>query len=608
MGVTRHFQFIRNGEDVSAGVTNRAPREILAFLEYLEQRLNAAELGGAIYHFQAAVEPDAKEGQPVYWNPTTNRYERAIVGFDASETDLNLIGRPSSRPAGVVSVKLAASAANILLCGRARVSLDEAVDGIATQGQYWLSAVTAGKLTKNKPAIAIPVLELQSDGYVLVRPQIKEVLSEHQHFRYELACRPAGHTVPPVPSNAHTITVPNTAIEGWLPADHASFGGKAPEGAMFGYNFLAAPKLQASWPPLPIESVYLDFDRGEDKDLRFSGVSLGVPYQCVVNADGIWWMTDCYGDVPWPTAYSTSPPNSDDFLDPDTTNECPRQLSMRLTVYFTRPTFLTETSVVTSLSPAAGSLIRVLDCDGQPASRGDLQLALDIGLIEGDSVESDRAVAVIGEAEFNRTLIVRGLVSDTPAIILDGSVQTVIGDDTVHRGLVRFTAAPLDAFREIDVQLVRVEGVTQEYPRDYPSLGFPAAKTTFYNAKLNIPTTGIPTDPRLQLRFRLAGDKAGTLPELTLQYQKVPKLDEITNDKAAIPNTWLDVGWLGINEAESPQVPLTAPYQYIEAISAVIPVDPGDMVVYRVTRTGTADSYPGIVLVLTQAGVLSQES
>lgn len=608
MGVTRRFAFVQNGEQVSAGVTNRAPREILAYLEYIEQRLAAAELGGAIYHFQAAVEPDAKVGQPVYWNATNNRYERAVVAFDASASNLDLLARPSSVPAGVVSAKLAASAADVLLVGRARISLTEAFDGTPTPGQYWLSAVEAGKLVNTRPAVAVPVLELQADGYVLVRPQIKDSLSEHQHFHYELKCRPAGHTVPPSIGNRHIITAASTAIEGWLPANHASFAGKAPAGAAFGYNFLAAPRLKSSWPPLPIESVYLEFDRGEDKDLAGQSVPLGAPYQCVVNADGIWWMSDCYGDVPWPTAYSTVLANSDDFIDPDDTIECPRQLTMRLHVWYTRPTFLTERSVVTSLAPAPGSPISITDCYGDPASRGDLLLDLDVGLSEGSAVESDRAVATISGSTFHRTPVVRGLVSDSIAIVLDGSIQTTIDGETVHRGLVRLNAAPLDAFREIEVQLVKVEGVTQEYPRDYPSLGFLPAQDSSYSAKLNVPTQGVPTNPRLQFRFRLAGDKAGTLPPLTLQYQIVPKRDELANTTAAIPNVWQSVGWKGVNEPASPQVALASTYRYLEAISDLIVVSPGDMVVLKVTRAGRSDSYEGIVLVLTQAGVLSQEA
>ena len=57
----------------------------------------------------------------------------------------------------------------------------------------------------------------------------------------------------PAPKKA-IITDADDNLAGWLPADHASFNGKAPHGAQFGYNFKQHSSLANSWPPLPMAS------------------------------------------------------------------------------------------------------------------------------------------------------------------------------------------------------------------------------------------------------------------------------------------------------------------------------------------------------------------
>jgi hypothetical protein len=44
----------------------------------------------------------------------------------------------------------------------------------------------------------------------------------------------------------------------------------------------------------------------------------------VLDANGIWWLSDCHNDAPWPATYDSAvsePPLSEGYA------ECPRQLS-----------------------------------------------------------------------------------------------------------------------------------------------------------------------------------------------------------------------------------------------------------------------------------------
>ena len=238
------------------------------------------------------------------------------------------------------------------------------------------------------------MLKSTGNGGVFVNPQWED-LTGHTHFKFELQCIPAGDHVSPS-GGRHVITNADTEIEGWLPADHAIFEGNAPAGAVFGYNLSANGSLNNVWPPIPVNNADVQWDKGLDVDQGYHSIPLGEQGLVVLNRDGIWWMSDCYGDVPWPKDLNTS---FSDSLS-DSLNECPRDLSMRMLLWFVRSNFMTDGTVVTSLATNDERIS--ITCQSDPtkaADAGALLIALNLSLTaEGDTTEGYLAFKEFNDA------------------------------------------------------------------------------------------------------------------------------------------------------------------------------------------------------------------
>lgn len=378
MPYTENIDFIADGELVKASVAGRPDRVLHENVKYLKTRLDQISAGEALFDYDVSVSSATKVGMPVYWNSTNNRYEPAQATYH-TDTDAGVIVPDDAADViGIVYAKSATSEtlADILILGRAEVDISEAVDGSVTSGRYYLSATEAGKLVKytDKPAVTAPVLFATGTGHVYVSPYVKDFVDAHTHYSFELEARPAAqHIVPNDPSERHYITSEDTAIRGWLKASNAVFEGKAPYGAAFGYNLSAHPELAAVWPPIPVEAANIVVDRGDGG----VDVPIGTDELVALDANGIWWMSDCYGDVPWPTEW-TGPvsESSSNSANP----ECPRYREMRIVLNYARMGFATDKNVVTSITAPAGGPIRILDQYGESASRGALQLVYDPAL------------------------------------------------------------------------------------------------------------------------------------------------------------------------------------------------------------------------------------
>jgi len=91
-----------------------------------------------------------------------------------------------------------------------------------------------------------------------------------------------------------------------------------------------------------------------------------------VDSNGIWWMSDCYGDAPWPTQLDTTAP----FV-PSPPGTCPRdEWPVELIFSFARLTFAANQNFVLSLQPRTNSPIVVEDVGAAPATVGHLYLDL----------------------------------------------------------------------------------------------------------------------------------------------------------------------------------------------------------------------------------------
>jgi hypothetical protein len=394
-----NIKHVNAGEPVQAGVVSRPDRTLENRTEYLKDRLDAAALGRALFDTDATIAPDVLAGQPVYWNYTEKRYELAIAAVAVDNATQALNVQPSSDCVGLCLRKKSDTQGDIVLRGIVEIpDLGNAINGNIQPGRYYLSSSEPGKLVTQKPSVSVAVCHVQGPKdscsvvpRVLVMPHIRDFIDEHVHYRFDLVARPAGTHTPPSGSGIHTISAASAALPGWLPATNAIFNGKAPAGALFGYNLSQHTALANVWPPLPIQSVAVLWDKGSSK-VGATEVPLGSQGLVVCDTNGIWWMSNCYGDVPWPTTLNTTT-----VVSPTTppVAECPRDETMRVSVVFLRMLLGNDRSAVTSLEPDIDeSPIVVTNCDGAPATTGDLRLDLNMQVTPGESI-GGRAVKEI---------------------------------------------------------------------------------------------------------------------------------------------------------------------------------------------------------------------
>ncbi len=593
MAFEQFLQLVKNGEPVTAGVTNRAPAQIDRNVRYLWDLVQAANLGSTVYARKVTVEADAQKGMPVYYDQSAQQFKRALARVATDPGTGVVETAASSHVFGLVSYKHNATLADVLLYGYAELDLTAAVSGAVAAGLYYLSGVTAGRLVRQRPPVSVPVCRVAGDK-VFVNPQLVDFLDRHTHYRFRLECLPAGDVTPPVAGDRHVITDPDDSLPGWLPAGHAVFDGKAPSGAKFGYNFTAHPALANAWPPLPVGQSHLEWSKGIDGDVGFTGVPADL---CVVNKDGIWWMSDCYGDVPWPAFWDTTPGVGTSLT--EIVGECPRDLYMELALWFTKVNFATDNTVVTSLRSLDKRL--VVQCgDGSAGVAGDLTIDLDLGLlVNPTAVRGATVLKTLEEGTFRKGPVTEGVyrLTDNVTLVSDlPTVKRVPGDASsqdVYQGLVGISVAP-ESTLELPILLTRLDGASEEFYQDIMYLGLAAGEESGFRSKVVVPSTfGLP-DPTLALRLVLIGRSAGTLPQLTVTARRVPR----ATTPAALPLTGAEFSVTIITTQA-----VTA-NQYVEVTGTGFTVAPGDTVFFWVRREDD-DAYAGEVGVIQQSGVLS---
>ena len=550
------IQHVVPGEPVQAGIVGRPDRALADRTEYLKDRLDAAEAGKALFDAGATVSSDVLPGHAVYWNSVSQRYERALVLVEDDPTTGTLLTRPSSDCVGLCYRKLASDKADIVLRGLVTFdNLDNAIGPTVAPGKYYLSAVDPGKLSTQKPPITVTVCYVQgprdncSDALrVIVAPQVRDFLDEHTHYRFNLVARPAGTLVGVPALDPVTIEVtPDVNLYGWLPAGHVSFNGTAPANAAYGYNLKKHTALSRVWPPIPIQSVSVLWDKGEDL-LGATEVPMGATGLVVCDVNGIWWMSNCRGDVPWPENYATLPLFPETNLTANSESlECPRGETMRLVLVFLRMLLGNDRRVVTSLDTADGSPIVIANCDNLPATTGDLVLDLDLQQVDCAPIEDDdppvdtqlnRSVAILGyehggkvfndvldtnDAKIaNRHKLKKNWVTEgviVPAgtrLLATGSWKRTLtaaektyhnfaSGDTVYaqQGLIKLTLDDTTVEREIFPQIIRLNDAVERLYNDIPYLGFPYGQESSLRLRLLIPYIGIQTGVTLSMKMRV---------------------------------------------------------------------------------------------------------
>ena len=601
MGFETFLRLIQEKDLVRAGTVNKPMRQIDQNVRYLWDVLQTAAIGSTVYARRQTIDQQVKKGMAVWFNTATQRFERGLAVAEMDQTSGVVVTSEQAQIWGIVADKLNTTLADILLFGIDDIDISEAVDGPAMPGVYYLSGTNPGKLVKQKPPVSVAVLRRTPDGRVFVMPQFVDLLNRHTHYKFKLTCAPAGEVSPPAPGNRHTINSANDNLPGWLPANHAIFEGNAPEGAVFGYNLKAHPALKNAWPPVPFSNAYLEWDRGEDPAHGFQGVPLGRDGLCVFDRHGIWWMSDCYGDVPWPVDLDTANPTS--YSD-SSSAECPRHTFMDMVLWFTKVTFATDSTAVLSLRSGDGRLKIVCYGTEREAGTGHLEIALDLNLTVKDDQLGYLAIKEFDgkTGEFKRGPVVEGFYSLGSNVTLTGSVhaprtiQSV--EREVYQGLVGIAVQPRDTL-ELDVQLVRLDGAEEEFYQDFMYLGFIQEEERQYRAKLQIPSDLALAGPQLKLRFLILGRLAGTLPQLVFTGRKLPRPGGTPRN---LPGSG-DEFTITCNT----KVLLTSNNQYVEVESSAFPVTAGDTVFFTVKRLSN-DGYDAEVGILRQVGVVSAGS
>lgn len=598
----RHIQKL---EPVTAGVSSRPDRELESNLQWLKDLVEFALMGQGLKALDQTVDPDALEGQPVFWNAATQRFEQAMAGVESAAGGV-LRETLATQFMGLILHKTNATLADIAILGVFDdFDLSNAVDGPVDPGRYYLSTAEPGKIVIQRPDISLPVCHVFDDNKVLVYQAPRSFLEDHVHYTFLLTTVPAGDHNPVSTGGRHTIANGDSDLPGWLPADHESFDGRAPARAVFGYNLAQHPELNQVWPPVPLEAVQFTWDKGENL-VGATEIPQGQDGLIIADRYGIWWLSNCDGDVPWPNAGFGSNSSSLSLGSQGSASpECPRVEEMRLRCSFIRMGFATNKTVVTSLTSLTPTLLEILNCDLEAASTGDLQIRLALEFLLEDAGKTGyKAVKGFNEETLQLQLgpVVEGLIAGQN-VSLSGST-TALSDPTdedsaqMAQGIVTINADVDPTGKELPLQLIRVDDMRERFDGNVMYLAMLADQQSGMRAKIYVPPTGLPSDPYVTIRAALIGTAAGDLPAVTLSKRNVPRP---TATPGALPSgdtvIAFDVAAIGT----------VAAGDYFEVISDPIAIVAGDTLFFTLSRAGD-DGYAGEVGVLRIGAVLQSGS
>ena len=244
-------------------------------------------------------------------------------------------------------------------------------------------------------------------------------------------------------------------------------------GTSFVYNVAMHPALSQVYPPIPFGACSLVLNGVElDSYALFS-----TNYIYRAGLSGIYWLSNKYGAVPWPVAWT------------DYTYVPPYE-SVQNMVFHSVKMAVGNSSVVTSLQPAEGSPIRILKCGTNDVGTvGDLEVAIDLQL---SSVEGNLEGYNVYKEISNNKLVKGPVVSqiiEGPGISISNSAGTPAG-----RGRVMISLAS-GAGLGGDFGEVALENAKQEMVGMFPYIqllewvtGATTNIPTGFTAKFKVPT------------------------------------------------------------------------------------------------------------------------
>lgn len=585
---------IKDGEQVKAEVANRHALQLQQRTDHLKGQLDRIAAGEALYGRNVAVAESVLAGHAVYWNAESQEYQLALAKVEFNAMLGGYVLAESTYVVGMCIYKYSDTRADIVLFGLARefdITNSAGVSGFDTAdaGAYYLSASTAGKITKQKPPVSVFVATVRGDGAVHVNPTPRDLLESHIHYAFDLVANPSGQVECPEVNEQYVFDTIDTAEAGWLPVSEFDES-IVPEGALLGYNLPLHPELERIWPPTPGDSVYIEKD------------GIGVPRgHYIANIHGLWWFNTCYGEAPWPAEPRACGEGdsslSSSSLSSDTTESCAAKpvleqqgfvrhnpFSTRLRIYFTKMVFKTSDAMVTSLQPATDSPIKVLNCSGEDARTGDLYLDIDLGRNVTENDDQGFALKDVEGTEYKRGRVISAIKAGSNVQLSGGT----LGDDDYRSGLVTVSAVS-DANLLGDADLVALNGVQEQNVNNVFYLAFPQSRLTSIRLRISLPLDGVPEGAKLKLRLWLMAKATATaLPPLQASYRVIPAPDGC--NELSLPTTDTDLA-----DVDASGCGTLNANQYIEIDSEEIDVENGDVVFFTLQREGDSDGYPADV-------------
>lgn len=277
-------------------------------------------------------------------------------------------------------------------------------------------------------------------------------------------------------------------------------------------------------------------------------------------------------------------------------------LSMALTLWFTKMQFQSSSTVVTSLKAAAdsGLTIRCTNDDTITTPTGDLEIDLDLNLLVDTATTEEGYYAFkrFENKKFYKGPVVEGIIVDSDFINVSSTHQV----GSLHQGRVTLSYTPTPVGSELPIEMVRLNNVTEENYQDVLGLGFPEGVDAEYRAKVNIPSTIEATTISVKLRLSLLTRVSGDLPAFTLTSRSLARPGTTSATSVSLPTTDSSVV-LSVAAATG-----MAQDYYVEIESAAMTVTPGGFLLFTLTRNGSSDSFAGDIHVIDQRAVISAVS
>lgn len=546
---------INDGTPVDAATTNIPITDLETRTDCLYDLIGAASAGRALTDFDVDIDAAAVAFTPVFldddgvYKPATSQvFDSGILAGQATR---------NAFVAGIVAQKTGTTRGHVTLFGIVpAVDLTAVTDTAdSVPGLYYLSTTT-GLLTRSRSLSSQLVGQLGPSGEFTVMRWPNDGAKEHLHYQFPLSAEPAvddpANVVDPDNGDPHVIGlgIVDTAQRGWIPADHPIFGGNAPLGAQFGYNIAADADLAAVFPPTPI--VGYGATLGQDV--------VSLTDQLLIDANGIWWITNDYGRVPWSVDFSTTQTAG--------------------TVYLTFASLVGDTGQigVSSVQADDTSLvdIEVLDSAGNPATTGALFLRI-AQLLTETSTTSAGATAVksINGTDFESGPVVSGVEILTSGIVMNPEVL----DAGVGYGKVQLSLdlAQINLFGT--ATLTRHVGTRLDQLNEFSYVGYPESRNTSTIYQFTIPTLGVPANSNARLSLMLFGLGADTLPDLVVEQRTL----------GSSPDSPVPASWTAVETVTG--VDLAAGNSELVQLATTFAVSAGAEVLVRISRAGSTDGY-----------------